>query len=65
MRAGGWQLGVGIDLQGKTLALLGLGKIGQVMARYGAAFQQMRVIAWSQNLTDGQGRSTPGVERVE
>jgi len=29
-RAGGWQLGVGIDLQGKTLALLGLGKIGQV-----------------------------------
>jgi len=63
VRAGGWQLGVGIDLQGKTLALLGLGKIGQVMARYGAAFK-MRVIAWSQNLTADKG-TQHGVEPVE
>jgi phosphoglycerate dehydrogenase-like enzyme len=63
VRAGGWQLGVGIDLQGKTLALLGLGKIGQVMARYGAAFK-MRVIAWSQNLTADKA-AQHGAERVE
>jgi lactate dehydrogenase-like 2-hydroxyacid dehydrogenase len=63
VRAGGWQLGLGIDLQGKTLALLGLGKIGQVMARYGAAFK-MRVIAWSQNLTADKA-AQHGVERAE
>lgn len=49
VRAGGWQTGLGMDLTGKTLALLGLGRIGQVVARYGQAFG-MRVIAWSQNL---------------
>jgi phosphoglycerate dehydrogenase-like enzyme len=63
VRTGGWQLGVGIDLPGKTLALLGLGKIGQVMARYGAAFK-MRVIAWSQNLT-ADTAAQHGAERVE
>src|SRR5258708_18052942 len=63
LRAGSWQLSVGIDLQGKTLALLGLGKIGQVMARYAAGFR-MRVIAWSQNLTADKA-AQHGVERVE
>ena len=63
VRAGGWQVGVGIDLQGKTLALLGLGKIGQVIARYAIAFK-MRVIAWSQNLTADKA-AQHGVERVE
>jgi phosphoglycerate dehydrogenase-like enzyme len=63
VRAGGWQVGVGIDLQGKTLALLGLGKIGQVIARYAIAFK-MRVIAWSQNLTPDKA-AQHGVERVE
>ena len=41
---------VGSSLQGKTLALLGLGHIGSLVARVGNAFD-MRVIAWSQNLT--------------
>lgn len=50
LRAGGWQVGIGSDLHGKTLGLLGLGSIGQKVARYGQAFG-MRVIAWSQNLT--------------
>jgi phosphoglycerate dehydrogenase-like enzyme len=50
VKAGGWQVGMGVDLPGKTLALLGLGEIGQVVARYGHAFN-MRFIAWSQNLT--------------
>jgi phosphoglycerate dehydrogenase-like enzyme len=63
VRAGGWQLGVGANLGGKTLALLGLGKIGQVVAGYGAAFK-MEVIAWSQNLTSEQAVQH-GVERVE
>jgi phosphoglycerate dehydrogenase-like enzyme len=56
-------VGVGIDLQDKTLALLGLGKIGQVIARYAIAFK-MRVIAWSQNLTADKA-AHHGVERVE
>ncbi|MCO8169145.1 D-2-hydroxyacid dehydrogenase family protein [Pseudomonas sp. 21LCFQ02] len=50
LRGGGWQMGIGGDLYGKTLGLLGLGSIGQKVARYGQAFG-MRVIAWSQNLT--------------
>lgn len=50
LRAGGWQLGLGGDLHGKTLGILGLGSIGQKVAGFGQAFG-MRVIAWSQNLT--------------
>ncbi len=47
---GKWGIHVGASLQGKTLALLGLGHIGSLVARVGNAFD-MRVIAWSQNLT--------------
>ncbi|GAA3883028.1 D-2-hydroxyacid dehydrogenase family protein [Gibbsiella dentisursi] len=47
---GPWQQQVGVSLHGKTLGLLGLGKIGSRMATVGQAFG-MRVIAWSQNLT--------------
>ena len=47
---GQWGIHVGAGLQGKTLALLGLGHIGALVARVGNAFD-MRVIAWSQNLT--------------
>jgi phosphoglycerate dehydrogenase-like enzyme len=50
LRAGKWQQGLGGDLHGKTLAILGLGSIGQRVARFGQAFG-MRVIAWSENLT--------------
>lgn len=51
LRAGGpWQVGIGVDLHGKTLGLLGLGTLGSQMARVGLAFG-MRVIAWSSNLT--------------
>ena len=50
LRAGQWQQGLGGDLQGKTLAILGLGSIGQRVARFGQVFG-MRVIAWSENLT--------------
>ncbi len=45
-----WQTGLGLDLKGRTLGILGLGRHGSNLARYGAAFG-MPVIAWSQNLT--------------
>lgn len=47
---GPWQSTVGIDLNGKQLGLLGLGKIGSRVAQIGKAFG-MKVIAWSQHLT--------------
>ncbi len=45
-----WQTTMGLDLEGLTLALLGLGRLGTRMAEIGRAFK-MHVIAWSQNLT--------------
>lgn len=53
VRGGSFQLGTrpGTLLSGKTLGLIGLGRIGSTMARYGVALG-MRVIAWSPNLTD-------------
>ncbi|WP_237214201.1 D-2-hydroxyacid dehydrogenase family protein [Falsiroseomonas oryziterrae] len=50
LRAGGWQTTVGTSVEGLTLGVVGLGKLGSRMARIGAAFG-MKVIAWSQNLT--------------
>jgi phosphoglycerate dehydrogenase-like enzyme len=52
IRNGGFQGGVpaGDVLDGKTLGIIGLGKIGSRMARYGAALG-MQVVAWSANLT--------------
>ncbi len=52
MRTGGWQETVITQsLAGKTLGILGLGRLGKHVARYGQAFG-MNVIAWSPNLTD-------------
>src|SRR5215203_1952185 len=51
MKAGvPWQTTLGIDIEGKTLGVLGLGKLGARAAGVGKAFG-MKVIAWSQNLT--------------
>ena len=50
LRNGGWQVGVGGDLRGKVLGLVGLGNIGSEVAQIGTAFG-MRIQAWSQNLT--------------
>jgi phosphoglycerate dehydrogenase-like enzyme len=49
-RGGRWQISMGVDLNGKTLGVIGLGNLGSQVATVGKAFQ-MRVIAWSQNLT--------------
>jgi len=52
MRGGGWQETVITQgLTGKTLGILGLGRLGKHVARYGQAFG-MNVIAWSPNLND-------------
>jgi phosphoglycerate dehydrogenase-like enzyme len=50
LRAGQWQIGIGPQLAGSTLGIIGLGMIGERIARYAHAFD-MNVIAWSQNLT--------------
>jgi phosphoglycerate dehydrogenase-like enzyme len=63
MREGGWQTTTGLILSGKTLGLLGLGKIGKRMAEYAQVFG-MEVIAWSQNLT-AEAAAAVGARRVE
>jgi len=50
MRAGGWQTRMGMGLAGRQLGLVGLGRLGALVARVGIAFG-MDVVAWSQNLT--------------
>ncbi len=63
MREGGWQSTAGVMLAGRTLGLLGLGRIGKRMAEYGHVFG-MTVVAWSQNLT-AEAAEAVGVRRVE
>jgi len=65
VRAGRFQLDTprGFVLAGKTLGLLGLGRIGGRMARYGTALG-MRVLAWSQNLTDERAAEA-GAQRAD
>jgi phosphoglycerate dehydrogenase-like enzyme len=62
VRLGGWQRTIGIGVEGKTLGIAGLGKLGAKMAQIGKAFE-MDVIAWSQNLTEERCREV-GVELV-
>ena len=49
MYQGYWQTTVGIELKGKILGLIGLGRIGSQVAKIGKAFG-MQVMAWSENL---------------
>lgn len=55
VRSGAWGGRIGLGLHGRTLGLLGLGKIGEVVATRAAAFG-MRVVAWSENLTEDRAR---------
>ncbi len=50
MRNGGWQTGLAGNLKGRTLGIMGLGRLGGMLAGYGHALD-MKVIAWSTNLT--------------
>jgi phosphoglycerate dehydrogenase-like enzyme len=63
LKAGGWQTGLGANLRGKRLGVVGLGNIGREVARIGVAFG-MKVIAWSQNLTEEKA-STAGATLVD
>ena len=49
LRAGTWQTHVGLGLEGRTLGVIGLGKLGGRVATVGRAFG-MKVLAWSPNL---------------
>jgi phosphoglycerate dehydrogenase-like enzyme len=51
-----WQVTVGRDLEGLTLGILGLGKLGQRSAAVGKAFG-MKILAWSQNLTEDKAKA--------
>lgn len=62
MRAGAWQNSVGSDLRGRTLGILGLGRIGSRVASIAHAFS-MKTIAWSPHLS-AQRCEEVGVERV-
>lgn len=46
LKAGRWQIGLGMSLRGKTLGIFGYGRIGAAVALYGRAFG-MRVLVWS------------------
>jgi phosphoglycerate dehydrogenase-like enzyme len=52
IRSGGFQDGLrpGLGLAGRTLGLIGFGRIGQLVAGYGKALGLV-VIAWSKNIT--------------
>ena len=62
MREGSWITTLGTDLAGSTLGIVGLGRLGAMVAKVGNAFG-MNVIAWSQNLTDEQAAEA-GAKRV-
>jgi phosphoglycerate dehydrogenase-like enzyme len=63
MKSGGWQHGFGIGLYGKTLGILGLGRLGSKVATIAKSFD-MEVIAWSENLTEERCAEF-GVRRVD
>jgi len=62
MREGRWQTGLGVELAGKTLGILGLGRIGGRIAAFGKLLG-MRVLAWGPTLTDERAAAS-GVTRV-
>ena len=50
MYQGYWQTTIGVELKGKILGLIGLGRVGSEVAKIGKAFG-MQVMAWSENLS--------------
>ena len=67
LREGRWQTSVGVELSGKTLGILGLGRIGSRIAGFGRLLG-MRVLAWGPTLTqdraDAGGVSRTGLDDV-
>ncbi|MDA1096842.1 MAG: D-2-hydroxyacid dehydrogenase family protein [Chloroflexi bacterium] len=62
MRAGRWQTTLGVDLHGKTLGLVGLGRVGVGVARVAAALG-VKLLAWSRHL-DQEAADRHGAESV-
>jgi len=62
LRAGRWQTTIGTELNGLKLGVVGLGRLGTQVARFGQAFD-MEVLAWSQNLSP-DAASAVGVRAV-
>lgn len=60
---GRWQTTLGVGLKGKTLGIVGLGRLGSQIAAIGKAFG-MELIAWSQNLTSERAAEV-GTKRVD
>lgn len=56
LRSGQWQNQLGVGLAGKTLGILGLGRVGSRVARMALAFE-MRVSAWSPHMTSERARA--------
>ncbi|CAG9941076.1 unnamed protein product [Clonostachys rosea f. rosea IK726] len=50
IKAGGWQTGMAIGLSGKTLGIVGLGRLGAAVARIGILAFGMKIVCWSANL---------------
>jgi phosphoglycerate dehydrogenase-like enzyme len=51
VKRGAWQGSLGVNLSGKTLGLLGLGKLGSQVGNIGTSAFGMKILAWSTNLT--------------
>lgn len=51
VKSGGWQTGMAMGLPGKTLGVVGMGRLGASVARAGILAFGMKVVCWSQNLT--------------
>ena len=62
LQNGQWQVALGFDCRGKTLGILGLGRLGAQVAQMGKTLG-MKVVAWSQNLTP-EACAAQGVEWV-
>jgi len=56
LKSGGWQIGVGHSLRGKTLGIYGYGRIGAVVAGYGNAFG-MNVLIWAREAALAKARA--------
>jgi phosphoglycerate dehydrogenase-like enzyme len=63
VRAGGWQHTVGLELAGRTLGVIGHGRLGSRVAAIGRAFE-MDVLAWSQNLRSAEGATVVSKEEL-
>ena len=63
LRDGKWQTSLGVGLNGKTLGIVGLGRLGSRVAKIANALE-MQVLAWSPNLTDERAREA-GATRVD